>query len=688
MPLEKDWIALARDAYTASTTYMDAFLRPEWERSLKQWQGRHAGDSKYFNDAYKGRSKLYRPKTRGAIRKNEAMAAGAYFSTQDVVSITPTDDSQLVSRVSAELHHGLLNHRLTHTIPWFRVLIGAYQEAQVIGAVCSHQFWEYDPQRKKDRPWIDLVPIENMRIDPAACWLDPVNTSPYVIRLMPMYMGEVKRRMTTPDPKTGKIRWHSVSDGELMSSSKEHWDPTRLTRERTRGDPKAQDQAVNDFSTVWVRQVIVEQAGQDWLYYTAGAEHLLSDPVPLEEAYFHGMRPYVMGCAVLEAHRVWPSSVPELTKDIAAEINEVTNQRLDNVKFVLNKRYFAKRDARVDTRSLTRNVPSSVTLMNDPEKDVRVISTPDVTGSSFQEQDRLNLDFDEVAGTFSTSSVASNRQLNETVGGLNLLTQGSNQLSEFQLRVFTETWTEPTLRQVVALERHYETDPLILSIAGRKSKLFMQMGMQTPHDALLGADVTVSVNVGMGATNPQTQVERFFFGLKSIAEVLATAMGSELNREEVIKEAFGKLGYKDGMRFFLGLEEDDPRVSMLLRQIEQLQQELAAKRSPALEAAQISKLEAETKRTEAETVGKGVDALFSAMQGAQVVATTPGVTPIADELLASSGWIDANGAPLAPPYLGPAIAPPDVDENTSPIFPPRPDSPMEGIETMAPEGAP
>ncbi|MGH2488225.1 MAG: portal protein, partial [Candidatus Limnocylindria bacterium] len=379
---------------------------------------------------------MFRPKTRGAIRKNEAMAAGAYFSTQDVVSITPTDDSQPISRISAELHHGLLNYRLTHTIPWFMILIGAYQEAQVMGAVCSHQYWEYDPKRKRDRPWIELIPLENMRIDAGACWVDPINTSPYVIRLMPMYLGDVKRRMSTLDPKTGKIRWLPVSDGDLMSASKEHWDSTRMTRER-RNDPKAQDQAVHDFSIVWVRQIIVEQGGNDWIYYTAGGEHLLSEPVGLEEAYFHGIRPYVMGTAVLEAHRVFPSSIPELTKDIAAEINEVTNQRLDNVKFVLNKRYFARRDARVDTRSLTRNVPGSVTLMNDPREDVHVVSTPDVTGSSFQEQDRLNLDFDEVAGTFSNSSVASNRNLNETVGGLNLLTSGANQMSEYQLRTFT-----------------------------------------------------------------------------------------------------------------------------------------------------------------------------------------------------------------------------------------------------------
>jgi uncharacterized small protein (DUF1192 family) len=681
MASEKDWLSLARDAYTASTTYMDAYLRPEWERSMRQWQSRHAADSKYHHDAYKGRSKVYRPKTRGAIRKNEAMAAAAYFSTQDVVSITATDDSQELSRVSAELHHGLLNHRLTHTIPWFRLLIGAYQDAQVMGGVCSHQFWEYDVARKKDRPWIELVPLENMRIDAGASWLDPVNTSPYVIRLMPMYLGDVQRRMKTPDPKTGSPRWKQVSDGELIASSKEHWDSTRLTREKTRGDPKAQEQAVSAFSTVWVRQVIVEQNGNDFIYYTAGHEHLLSDPVALEEAYLHGMRPYVMGTAVLEAHRVWTSSIPELTRDIANEINEVTNQRLDNVKFVLNKRYFAKRDGRVDTRSLSRNVPGSTTLMNDPDKDVRVVDTNDVTGSSFQEQDRLNLDFDEVAGTFSNSSIASNRQLNETVGGLNLLTQGQNQMGEYQLRVFTETWTEPVLRQMVGLEREYETDPLILSIAGRKSKLFTKLGLGAVHDTFLGADVTVAVNVGMSATNPQTQVERFFFGLKALAEVVGPEIASRLNLEEIVKEVFGKLGYKDGMRFFLGLDQEDPRVASLMQQIEQLQAQLAAKRSPELEAAQISKLKAETERTKAETVGKGVDAMFSAMQGAQVVATTPGVTPIADELLASSGWIDANGPPLAPPYVGPALAAPEIDENTSPMFPPRPDSPMEGIET-------
>ena len=69
-----------------------------------------------------------------------------------------------------------------------------------------------------------------------------------------------------------------------------------------------------------------------------------------------------------------------------AEINEVANQRIDNVKFAMNKRYWVRRNQQVDIRSITRNVPGSVTMMNDPEKDVKVQETNDVTSSAYQEQ--------------------------------------------------------------------------------------------------------------------------------------------------------------------------------------------------------------------------------------------------------------------------------------------------------------
>ena len=166
------------------------------------------------------------------------------------------------------------------------------------------------------------------------------------------------------------------------------------------------------------------------------------------------------------------------------------------VIFAMNKRYFVKRGKRVDLRSLVRNIQSSVTLMDDPEKDVQVQETQDVTSSAYAEQDRLNLDFDDVAGAFSGSSVQSNRNLNETVGGMNLLTSAANKVENYQLRTWIETWAEPVLRQVTLLEQEYETDDIILSLAGRKAELPQKFGIDAVTDDLLQQELTLNINVG------------------------------------------------------------------------------------------------------------------------------------------------------------------------------------------------
>jgi len=668
--MKTDFLALARDAYESSESYVDSFLRDQWEAGLKQWQGKHPTNSKYNAESYQGKSKLFRPRTRAVIRKNEASAAAAFFSTNDVVNIEPIDDSNDADLLTAEIVDGMVNYRLQNTIPWFMILNGAYQSAQVHGQVCSYQYWKFE--NGKDEPCIDLRPIENIRIDPAADWIDPVNSSPYIIDLIPMYVGDIEQRMKQVDDKTGEPAWIEADEKTLLSASNEYYDSTRMQRE-DRDDSKSSTHSTNNkFSTAWVRRNIIRVDGQDWVFYTLGSEHLLSEPKMLEEVYFTGERPYVMGCAVLEAHKTYPSSVCDLTRDVQTEINDVTNQRMDNVKLVLNKRYFARRGAQVDLRSLTRNVSGSVTLMNDPEQDVKIQSTPDVTSSSFNEQDRLNLDFDDLAGTFSGSSVQANKSLNETVGGMQMMSEGANQLGEYQLRTFVETWVEPVLKQLVKLELRHETDTTVLAIAGKKSKTFLKYGFSEVTDDMLDGNLVVSVNVGTGATNPQSQVERFFFGMNSLAGVLGEQFTQTIDTEEVINEVFGKLGYKDGQRFFKNEDdEQNPEVMQLQQMVQQLQQQLESKWDPAEQAAKISKLDAETQRIKNEAVNKSVESTFSAMSSAEKIAMQPQIVPIADELLASSGYEDVNGGPIANPQ-GQSIPFEPQDLNNNPMTPVNP----------------
>jgi hypothetical protein len=567
-----DWLKLASDAYDSSTSYVDANYRREWEDAIKMFNNEHPANSKYNSEGYRHRSKIFRPKSRSVVRKNEAAAAAAFFSNQDVVSIDAEDDNNPIQQASASVVKELINYRLQKTIPWFQILVGGVQDAQVQGVVCSYQYWKYKAKKEKyrrvitdefgfeteeefeqlkvidDKPCIELIPIENTRFSPAASWIDPVNTSPYFIWKMPMYIGDIKAMMDATDDKTGQPKWKRLEEEELTAAAKEY-DPTRMVRDGNREDAKELNQPVNDFETVWVHLNIIRQDDQDWVFYTLGTLHLLSTPKRIEEVYLHGQRPFAIGCAIIETHKTMPSGVVKLGEGLQLEANEIVNQRLDNVKLVLNKRYLVKRGRQVDIQSLLRNVPGSVTQVDNVNEDVGQINFPDVTSSAYLEQDRVNVDYDELVGNFSTSSVSTNRKLGETVGGLGLLNQGATQMQEYLLRTITETWVEKVLRQLVKLEQAYETDEVVLSLAAERAQVFQRYGINQVTDDLLNQELSLRVNVGMGATDPNTKLQKFVLGIKTFADI-ASSGAPNITLEEISKEIFGALGYRDGKRFF------------------------------------------------------------------------------------------------------------------------------------------
>lgn len=622
-------LELARDAYTASTTYFDSSIRLQVEGATRQFRGEHPVNSKYRSDGYASRSKLFRPKTRAMVTRGEATAAEAFFATKDVVTLLPWDEDDKVQIVSADINMALLEYRLggkhpKRCIPWYVTLIAAYQEALVNGVVCSRQYWEFDARRKIDRPCCELNPIENIRFDPNASWVDPVNSSPYWIELVPMYVKDVKAKMLEQNMAK---RWQILTEGDIQSATKQNFDSTRSTREGpSRTDPKQETTAITDYTIVWVHRNIVEWNGQDYFYYTLGKEKLLSKVLPLEQEYWHGRRPYVLGYSAIEAHRNYPNSPVMQTRDLQAEANDVSNLRLDNVKFVLNKRYFVRRNAQVDIRSLTRNTVGSATLMKDPEKDVKVVDYNDVTASSYQEHDRLNVEFDELGGMFSGSSVQSNRKLNETVGGMNLLAADSNQVGNYRLRTFVETWVEPVMGHFVLLEQKYETDEVVMAMAGKRSVMYQRFGQGAALDDFLDQELSLSVNVGFGPSNPAFQLERFMAAMRQFVEILKEKVLQDngIDVEEVKKEIFGKLGYRDGRRFFV--ESDNPEVASLMQQVQALEQALAAKESPEERQAKVEKLNADTDLAKAQA--EKIRAELAGLNAGE----NPQVAAIADQL--------------------------------------------------------
>ncbi len=628
-------LKLAKAAFTESTTYFDAGIRKQIERDMRQAQGLHPLDSKYESQLYRGRSRFFDPKTRSAIRKGESITAAAFFSQKDVVSIDPENEDDPANVAGARLLNEILNIRLRKSVPWFQTLIGAYQDARTVGICISYQHWRTNEAKQIDKPFVDLRPVENFRMSPGCDWRDPVGTSPYLIDMLPMYVKDVRARMETADDKTGEPKWIKTTDEELQAASARYSDSIKMLREKGRTDPQNNPSEVSDFTQVWVHRNIVEIDGEDFVYYTLSDIALLSKPQKLKEMYLHNCRPYAVGTTVIETHKLYVSGLPRLSADVQGMTNELRNLRVDNIRYALNPRYFVKRGAQVDVRSIVSNVPGSVSMVGNVEDDVKVRDVADVTGqAAFQEQDRLNNNFDEVAGTFSQSSVQGNKTLSDTLGGLEMLTNDANQIAGYELKTFAETWVKQVVRQLVSLVAHYETDEAILKLAGRKAEV------TEIDDSLLLQEISVRVDVGIGAVTPQKRLGQLVWALKSLKEILADGVLQQagLDLEEVATEIFNKIGYDSGARFFKWGDEQDPQVAMLNQKIAELQDSLKKKDPPEIVAAKVKLMQAQVDKMTAEKVKVGIEGSFGAMQAAEVIAAVPGVAPIADQLMRAAGY--------------------------------------------------
>lgn len=620
---------LARQCYDASTNWINASRRLKWNDSLRAFQNIHPSGSKYLGNDYRYRSRLFYPKTRAMVRKAEASTAQAFFSNEDVVSITALDDDDPREQASAEIMQRLLQYRLTKTIPWFQTLVGARQDAEVMGICLGKVYWKYAEKyshtearpsmhpttgvafdesgqpftedydiydKTDDHPWIDLIPPENFRFDPGADWRNPIATSPYTIEIIPMYIIDVKSKVESGE-------WLPVSESALYSATDLDDDTTRRGRENNRVPGKAHDAwKPRAYDICWVRENIIRHGGQDYHYYSlSGAGELLTLPKPLEEVYLQGIRPYVCGNVVTEAHKVYPSSKVELIKDLQAASNDLRNLRFDNVKLALNPRQFLAAGLGIDPQDMRTFMPGKTIISSSkasPAESIYWDRPPDVTATSYQEQDRLNMDYDEVVGGTSNSNIEANRSVYQAVGNMEIMAGNASMIEEYDQRVFSETFVEPIIRHLIKLEQAYETNPVILAMAGKEAQLWQKFGINEITDDLLKRELTTKVNVGIGATNPKQKLQNFAQGAELVGQLFGPAAAMGANFEEIVKEVFGLCGYKDGGRFFMpgfdihaamqqmnqkGNKQDDTQGKIQLAQAQQNAQAQQDKESHQME---------------------------------------------------------------------------------------------------------
>ncbi len=111
----------------------------------------------------------------------------------------------------------------------------------------------------------------------------------------------------------------------------------------------------------------------------------------------------------------------------------------------------------------------------------------------------------------------------------------------------------------------------------------------------------------------------------------------------------------------------------------QAQQQKMAELEMQLKQAEIDKVNAERDEIQAKKTESIIRSLFASIQAANIVATNPAITPIADSIFTSAGGVDQNGGELI--QQSAPMQPMDLPVNTSPGFPANANAPVPAPET-------
>ena len=422
------------------TTVEQAFHRAA-ERSYRAYRSEHFEGSKYRTAPYRNRSKVFRPKTRATVRKSQAAAAQALFSTSDPLKVSAQDEDNPQEMASAAIKQELVNYRLSRAstyrngIPWYLVAMGAHQDAVITGICASKQYWrfketELEPVQASDeatgadmpglakqrviefdRPDIINIPPENIRIDAGAEWTNPAQSASRLGVMFPMSVDDAYDMITT-NASNSATKWRPIEREQLAASGSYAYQSEASSIRRAReGGVDRKEESTGSVRQVWLIENFVRYRGNDYTFWSLGTSKVLSDIVPTRDAYpaFGGDRPIVIGYGSLEAHRIFPTSIVESVYQMQWELNDIVNLRLDLMKENVQPTRKVKRGANVDLEQIRNGGNSGTILVNNME-DIMWDKPPDVPQSSYEESNFLNADFDSLAGNFDAGHGADRSQ--------------------------------------------------------------------------------------------------------------------------------------------------------------------------------------------------------------------------------------------------------------------------------------
>ncbi len=186
-----------------------------------------------------------------------------------------------------------------------------------------------------------------------------------------------------------------------------------------------------------------------------------------ENPYWHNKNPFVRGTYIDVPDELMGIGLAEVCQALNYEINDVRNQRMDNVMFVLNKMFKYKKNS-VDPKRIVSQPGGAIPYDENPS-DIEEFSMTDVTGSAWREVLDLERWLQEAtAVTKFTMGMtgSSGAEMNQTATGMKILQQMSGNQFVFTAKQLEDQLINNLLKMFYQIEYQYFDIELFKRILG------------------------------------------------------------------------------------------------------------------------------------------------------------------------------------------------------------------------------
>ena len=175
---------------------------------------------------------------------------------------------------------------------------------------------------------------------------------------------------------------------------------------------------------------------KEWVVTVANRNTIIRS----EENPFKGRRPFIKMHIDPVNHEFMGIGAIEPIKHLQYELNDTRNQRIDNINLILNKMFIILRGGNVDKQDLISR-PGGI-MEEDVPGAIRILDTPDVTSSAYQEEAIIKQDAQNTVGVTdiiqgqlrSASETVQGTQLNQTARGAQIAVEQAGSRFKYYLQ--------------------------------------------------------------------------------------------------------------------------------------------------------------------------------------------------------------------------------------------------------------